>query len=83
MNDVQAAAIAKADAMMKPALDLYAQRNVLMHKVCMMPYRDLERLNRILSSLSEGDLRKVAAFAEGLAEWESGESFSGDATDHG
>ena len=79
MTDVQAAAIARADASMKPALDLYAARNVLMHKICMLPMRDLERLNGILARLSDDDLRRVAAFAEGLAEWSSGDASSSDA----
>lgn len=78
MTEVQKAAIAKADASMKPALDLYAARNKLMTIVCRLPLRDLERLNRIIAALPDADLRRVAAFAEGLAEWQAADASSPD-----
>lgn len=71
---------AKADASMKPALDLYRERCWLWHLSCRLPLRDLERLNGILRQLSDDDLKRVAAFAEGLAEWASPESESPDAS---
>lgn len=69
---------ARTDAKMKPALDLYAGRNKLFHMVCRLPLRDLLRLNGILERLSDDDLRRVAAFAEGLAEWADSGSESPD-----
>ncbi len=78
MTEVQQAAIARADAAMKPALDLYAARCRLMYLVCGMPLRDLDRVNAIIDALSQDDLRRVAAFAEGLAEWASSEASSPD-----
>lgn len=69
--EIQAAAIAKADASMKPALDLYAERCKLWRRSCDLSLRDLARLNRIIAALSEADLKRVAAYAEGLAEWSS------------
>jgi hypothetical protein len=72
VTDVQQAAIAKADASMKPALDLYRARCWLWHLSCRLPLRDLERLNGILAKLSDDDLKRVAVYAEGLAEWSGG-----------
>lgn len=69
MNDVQRSAIAKADASMAPALKLYEQRCYLWRLSCRLPLRDLERLNALLGKLSEEDLREVARYAEGLAEF--------------
>lgn len=79
MNELQAAAIAKANASMKPALDLYEQRCHLWRLSCRLPLRDLKRLNALLAKLSDNDLRMVATFAEGLAEWSSGDACSSDA----
>lgn len=71
MNDVQRAATARADAVTKPAIDLYEARCRLMHITFDRLPRtdDLNRLHAILSRLSDSDLRQVAAYAEGLAEW--------------
>lgn len=79
MTEVQSAAIAKANASMKPALDLYEARCWLWHLSCRLPLRDLQRLNAILARLSDNDLRMVATFAEGLAEWSSGDACCPDA----
>jgi hypothetical protein len=79
MNDVQAAAIAKVDASMKPVHDLYEQRCYLWRLSCRLPLRDLQRLNALLAKLSDDDLRMVATFAEGLAEWSSGDASCPDA----
>lgn len=79
MTEVQQAAIAKADASMKPALDLYRERCFLWRLSCRLPLRDLERLNGILRQLSDDDMKRVAAFAEGLAEWSSPVQESPDA----
>jgi hypothetical protein len=73
------AASEKANASMKPALDLYRERCWLWHLSCELPYRDLERLNGILKRLTHDDLKRVAAFAEGLAEWSEPASESPDA----
>lgn len=71
MNEIQAAAIAKANASMQPALKLYDQRCWLWRLTCRLELRDLVRLNGILAKLSDDDLKAVASFAEGLAEWPS------------
>ena len=81
MTDIQAAAIAKADASMKPALDLYAERCKLWRRSCDLSLRDLARLNGIIAALSPEDLKRVAAYAEGLAEWSSPEASSPDGSD--
>lgn len=73
-------ATAKANAQMKPALDLYEERCWLWHLSMRLPLRDLKRLNGILKRLSDDDLKRVAAYAEGLAEWSSDASQSPDAS---
>jgi len=62
-------AIARADAIMAPALELYAERNKLAALYYRLPLRDLVRLNQLIAQLSEEDLRRVVAFAEGLVAW--------------
>lgn len=69
LTAAQQAAIAKADAQIAPAMALYAERNRIMHLACRLPLRDLQRLNRVLERLTDDDLRAVAAYAEGLADW--------------
>lgn len=74
MTEVQAAAIASANEKMRPAQELLANRNRLFYLVCRLEPRDLSRLTGVLDTLlaAEPDgslLRRVAAYAEGLAEW--------------
>lgn len=69
MTEIQRAAIAKADASMAPALKMYEQRCSLWRLTCRLPLRDLERLNDLLGKLSDEQLREVARYAEGLAEF--------------
>lgn len=69
---------ARVDAIIKPAMDLYHERCWLWHLSCKLELRDLQRLNGILRQLSDDDLRRVAAYAEGLAEWSSPASQSPD-----
>lgn len=69
MTPAQIQAIAAAEARMRPALDLNEQRCKLWRMSMRLPLRDLMRLNWILADLSDDDMRQVAAFAEGLAEW--------------
>lgn len=73
------ATTAKTEAAMKPAMDLYRERSWLWHLSCHLELRDLERLNGILRRLSKEDMKRVAAFAEGLAEWSSPDPQSPDA----
>jgi hypothetical protein len=40
---------------------------------CRLELRDLKRLNGILRKLSDDDMKRVAAYAEGLAEWSEGD----------
>lgn len=51
---------------------LYAERCWLWHLSCRLKLEDLERLNGILRKLSDDDMKRVAAYAEGLAEWSEG-----------
>jgi len=69
LTPVQRAAIERADRAMAPALALHAERDKLMPLIYRLPMRDLARLNQVLARLSPDDLRRVAAYAEGLAEW--------------
>lgn len=75
---VQEDAIARANAKIRPAMKLYEERNKLTFIIYRLELRDLERLNGILARLSDADIKQVAAYAEGLAEWSSPDSSSGD-----
>lgn len=79
MNDAQRQAIASADAQMAPALELYAERSKLSYLYYRLDLPSLKRLNALLRRLSDDDLRMVAAYAEGLAEFGLPEQQSGDA----
>lgn len=70
---------ARAEASMKPAMDLYHERCWLWHLSCRLELRDLQRLNGVLRRLSDADLKRVATFAEGLAEWSDLDTGSPDA----
>lgn len=80
MTVEQQAALDRAQAKIDPAMELYAERNRLLVVVYRVPLRDLRRLNDLIAKLSDDDLRQVAAFAEGLADWDTAESASGNAT---
>lgn len=69
MTEIQRDAIAKADASMAPALRMYEQRSYLWRLTCRLPLRELERLNDLLGKLTDEQLREVARYAEGLAEF--------------
>jgi hypothetical protein len=69
LTPVQRQAIAKADAAMAPALELYAERNKLAVRIYRLPLRDLRRLNALLDRISDDDARQIAVYAESLAEW--------------
>ncbi len=71
LNDVQRAAIERANRTIDPVLALHAERDKVITKLYRLPMRDLVRLNGVLARLSDDDLRRVAAYAEGLAEWGS------------
>lgn len=65
MSDSPSEALAR----MERGKKLYEERTWLWHLSCKLPLRDLKRLNGILRKLSDEDMKRVAAFAEGLAEW--------------
>jgi hypothetical protein len=74
VTEVQAAAIAAANERMRPAQELLANRNRLFYLVCRIEPRDLDRLTGVLNALLAADpsgslLKRVATYAEGLAEW--------------
>lgn len=71
MNEAQAQAIAKADDIIRPALELYEQRNKIAYIYYRLDLPSLKRLNHLLRILSDDELRMVAAYAEGLAEFRS------------
>jgi hypothetical protein len=79
MNDVQKAAIARADASMAPALALLEQRNKLAYVYYRLDLQSITRVNELLRILTDDELRMVAAYAEGLAQWRLPEPQSGDA----
>lgn len=79
MTPDQLAAIARADAKMKPGLDLLEERFWLWRLSCGLSLPDIQRLNATLRKLSADDLKRVAAYAEGLAEWASDAQESPDA----
>lgn len=79
MTPDQEEAIQRAKETMAPALALYAERNKLAVLVGKLELRDLIRLNLLLARLTDEELRQVARFAEGLAEWREPEQQSGDA----
>lgn len=69
LTAAQREGIARADAKINPALALYEERNKIARLVYRLPMRDVQRLNRVLERLTDEDLQAVAAFAEGLADW--------------
>lgn len=44
----------------------------LWRKTCQLGTADLVRLNKLLGKMSEDELKRVAVFAESLAEWSDG-----------
>lgn len=78
-----AEAIAAANARARETIArgdlIYTERNKIQFMIYRLPLRDLVRLNAILARLSEEDLKRVAAFAEGLAEWQMPEEPEADA----
>jgi cytochrome c553 len=79
-----------AETKVSPALkqaelgeQLYFERNRLAHRAYRLPLRDIRRLNDLIARLSDDELRMVAAYAEGLAEWSAPEQPSEDATGSG
>ena len=76
MTEDQKKAIAKADAKIRPALELYHERCKLAYLYYLIPLRDLRRVNRILAALTDGDLSRVVQFAESLAAFNGYESQS-------
>lgn len=78
----QAALIAEVDAKVaaiaRPALERFKELSWIYSMACKLSLRDLIRLNQILRRLDDSDLKRVAAFAEGLAEWSSGDASSAD-----
>lgn len=79
MTPEQLAAIARADEKMRPGLEMVEERFWLWRLSCGLALPELKRLNATLRKLSAEDLRKVAAYAEGLAEWGSDDAESPDA----
>jgi hypothetical protein len=75
MTEVQAAALAAGNEKTRVGRELYEKRTRLAYLVGMLSHRDLLRLtgvvNALLAAESDGSLLKqVAAYAEGLAEWQ-------------
>lgn len=67
-------------AQAKAGIALYHERVKLWTLTCRLPLRDIRRLNELLAKLSDDDLRQIAVYAEGLAEWDAiAHASSGDA----
>jgi hypothetical protein len=79
VNDVQRAAIARAQAKIDPAMKLYELRNFVAHKVYRLELPDLERLVQLLDNMTDRELQMTAAYAEGLVEWRTPAQESPDA----
>lgn len=74
MTEIQAAAIASANQKTRSGRELYENRTRLFFLVGKLEPRDLKRLTGVINTLlaAEPDgslLKRVAAYAEGLAEW--------------
>lgn len=80
MNEVQKAAIARAEAKMRPGEELYAERNKLTFFYYRLDLPTLKRLNKLIATLTDQELQMVARYAEGLALWREPESNSPDAS---
>lgn len=74
----QAALIAEVDAKVaaiaRPALERLKELSWIYSMACKLSLRDLKRLNGVLRQLSDAELKQVAGYAEGLAEWSSGDA---------
>lgn len=81
MNDVQKAAIARANAKTWLGEELYAERNKLTFFYYRLKLEDLRRLNKLIATLTDQELQMVARYAEGLALWREPESNLPDAAD--
>lgn len=84
MTEVQAAAIAAANEKTRAGRELYDNRTRLAYLIGRLELRDLKRLtgivNTLLAAAPDGALlKRVAAYAEGLAEWVDGPVESPDA----
>lgn len=78
-NPTQVAAIAAAKAKMAHGEELYAERNKLTFFYYRLSLEDLKRLNKLIATLTDSELQRVARYAEGLALWREPESNSADA----
>lgn len=82
MSAEHLAMVARVDAevmaKVSPALERLAELSWIYSMACKLSLRDLKRLNGVLRQLAEPELKQVAAFAEGLAEWSSGDASSCD-----
>lgn len=72
LTPVQRESIARADAKIAVGEELYRLRNRLFFFVGQLPTEELRQLVGLVNTLSASQLRQVAAFAETLAEWDSG-----------
>jgi hypothetical protein len=79
LNEVQRTAIAAAKAAMRPAMELYENRNHIALLVGKLELRDLKRLVSIVKRLTPADWRELAAQAESLADWNGPQAESPDA----
>lgn len=83
LTEVQKAAIARAEAKIAPALELYETRNKIFHMVGLLPLQDLRELAKLLTSMTKDELRMAAAYCQGLVEWRKAVEESQDADSSG
>jgi len=80
MNEVQRAALDRAAATIRPAMDLYEQRNrIACHLYKLLDVDQLRELADLLDRLSDDDLQQALEFVRGLAAWGSPAAESPDA----
>lgn len=67
MTEVQQAAIARAQAQINPAMQLYELRNYMTYRVGLLALPDLQRLVTSMRQLGAEDFLGVIDYIEGLA----------------
>jgi hypothetical protein len=79
MTPGQKEGIARAEAKIEPAMELYRLRNRIAYMVGRLGRDELEEVVKVLDALNEYELSLVARYARGLADFRSAAQESVDA----